>query len=71
MGLAYSFRGWVHYHFVRKNGSIHVDTGLDEKRLLYLDLKAARRSLSSVVSQEEGVFHTGQSLSIRAQSPPS
>ena len=49
MGLAYSFRGSVHY------GSIQEDIALEEPRVLCLDPKAARRSLSSVVSQEEGL----------------
>ena len=47
LGLAYSFRGLVHYHQGRKHGSIQADMVLEKKhRGLYLDLKAARRGLS-------------------------
>lgn len=46
LGLDYSFRGLVHYH-LGKQGSTQED------RVLHLDLKEARRSLSSLASQEE------------------
>jgi hypothetical protein len=38
---------------------------LEEPRVLQLDPKAARRRLSSTSSQEEGLSHTGWSLSIK------
>jgi hypothetical protein len=43
LGLAYSFRGSVHYHHNGKHGSIQADMVLEEPRVLHLDLKAARR----------------------------
>jgi hypothetical protein len=47
LGLAYSFRGSVHYYHGRKPGSIQADMMLEkELRVLYLDLKAARRRLT-------------------------
>ena len=52
MGLVYSFRGSVHYHHGGKDGSIQTDKLLEKPRLLQLDLKAARRTLSSTGSQE-------------------
>jgi hypothetical protein len=52
LGLAYSFRGSVHYHLGRKHGSIQVDMVLEEQRVLHLDLKAARRRLSSTGSKK-------------------
>jgi hypothetical protein len=45
LGLAYSFRGSVHYHQGRKHGSLQADMVLEELRVLQLDLKAARRRL--------------------------
>jgi hypothetical protein len=32
---------------------------LEKARVLYVDLKAARKRLSSAVSQEKGLDHTG------------
>jgi hypothetical protein len=46
-GLAYSFRGLVHYHHVRKQDSMPADVMLEELKVLHLDLKAARRKISS------------------------
>ena len=43
LGLAYSFRGSVYYHHGGKCGSMQADIVLEELRVLYLDLKAARR----------------------------
>jgi hypothetical protein len=44
LGMAYRFRGSVHYHHGRKHGSIQADTVLKkEPRVLHLDLKAVRR----------------------------
>jgi hypothetical protein len=42
LGLAYSFRGSVYYHHGGKCGSMQADIVLEELRVLYLDLKAAR-----------------------------
>ena len=41
MGLAYRFRGSVHYHHGREHGSIQADIVLEELRVLHLDAKAA------------------------------
>jgi hypothetical protein len=44
LGLAYSFRGLIHYHLSRKHGGIQADIVLEkELRVLHLDLKATRR----------------------------
>ena len=44
LGLAYSFRGSVHYHHGGKHGSMPADTVLEkELRVLHLDRKAARK----------------------------
>jgi hypothetical protein len=51
--LAYSFRGLVLYHHGRKYGIMKADMVLEELRVLHLELKAARRRLSSTSSQEE------------------
>ena len=60
LGLAYSFRGSVHYHRGGKHGSIQTDTVLEkELRVLNLDARAARR-MSFEGSLEEGQDHTGQ-----------
>ena len=57
IGLAYSFRGSVHYHYGRKHGSVQADMVLEkELSVLHLDAKAARRKLSSTDSQEEPLF---------------
>jgi hypothetical protein len=48
LGLAYRFRGSVHYHHSKKNVSVQADTVLEkELRVLYLVLKATRRKLTS------------------------
>jgi hypothetical protein len=50
LGLDYSFRGPVNYHHGRVHGSIQADLVLEkELEVLNLDLKAARRKLSSVL----------------------
>jgi hypothetical protein len=60
LGLAYSFTGTVHYHHGWKYGTMQAEMVLEEElKVLYLDLKAARRSLSSTGSQEENLFHKG------------
>jgi hypothetical protein len=51
LGLAYSFRGSVHYHHGGKHGSRQADTVLEESRVLYLDPKAVRKSLSSALAR--------------------
>jgi hypothetical protein len=43
LGLAYSFRGSVHYHHGRKHGIRLADMVLEEPRVLHLDLEATRR----------------------------
>ena len=44
LGLAYSFRGSVHYHHGRKHGSMQADMVLEkELRVLHLDPQAAGR----------------------------
>jgi hypothetical protein len=43
LGLAYRFKGSVHYHHRRKHGSMQADMVLEEPRVLHLDLTAARR----------------------------
>jgi hypothetical protein len=55
LGLAYSFRGSIHYHPGRKHGSIQANTGLEkELRVLCLDPKEARRlSLGRSGAEEE------------------
>jgi hypothetical protein len=58
MGLAYSFRGSVHYYHGWKHGSVQAGMVLEkELRVLYLDLKAL-----------EGDCKAGHSL--KPQSPP-
>jgi len=55
--LAYRFRGLVHYYHGREHDSMPIEMVLEkELRVLYLDLKAARRRLD--------VFHSGHTLSI-------
>ena len=41
--LVYSFRGSVHYHHHGKHDITQADLVIEESRVLYLDLKAARR----------------------------
>jgi hypothetical protein len=43
LGLAYSFRGLVHYHDDREHDDIQADVVLEKLRVLYSDLQAARR----------------------------
>jgi hypothetical protein len=45
MGLAYRFRGSVHYHQGREHGSIWAGMVQEELRVLYLVLKASRKRL--------------------------
>jgi hypothetical protein len=46
LGLAYSFRGFVHYHHGGKHDSIQADMRLEKKlRVLHLDPQAAKRRL--------------------------
>lgn len=50
--LAYSFTHLVHYYRGRRHGNIQTDIVLEKKlRVLHLDLKAARRRLSSALSR--------------------
>ena len=50
MGLAYRFRGLVHYHHGMKHGSIQAGMALEELRVLHLDPKADRRRLAKPIS---------------------
>jgi hypothetical protein len=69
LGLGYSFKSLVHYYHGGKHGSMWAEV-LEELRILQLDPKATRRRLSSTGSQQENVFHTGQSLNtMRPQNP--
>ena len=43
MGLAYSFRGSVHYHQGGEQGHVLADMVQEELRVLYLHLKDTRR----------------------------
>jgi hypothetical protein len=45
LGLAYRFRGLVHYHHGRKHGSLQTDMALEELRVLHLVLKAGENWL--------------------------
>jgi hypothetical protein len=46
-GLAYTFRGSVHYHHGGKYGSVQADMVLERGlRVLHPDLKSSRRRLS-------------------------
>ena len=49
LGLAYSFRGSVHYHHGGKHGSLKADLVLEDLRVPQLDLKAGRRRVSSAL----------------------
>jgi hypothetical protein len=47
LGLAYRFRGLVHYHQGKKHGSVQADMVVKKDlRLLYLETKAAKRLAS-------------------------
>ena len=53
LGLAYSFRGSIHYHHGEKHSVGQADRVMEkELRVLYLDPKAARGRLSSTGSQD-------------------
>ena len=74
MGLAYSFRGSIHYRHGGNIGSIQVVDMVLEKelRVLHDNMKAARRRLSSVGFQEEtGILHWVELKPRRHQSPRS
>jgi hypothetical protein len=51
-GLVYCFRDSVHCHHGGKDVIMRTDLMLEEPRVLYLDLKAAKRRLFSAGSQE-------------------
>jgi hypothetical protein len=52
LGLAYSFRGSVHYHHDGKHGSIQADMVLEKKlRVMHLDTKAVRKRLVSMLGR--------------------
>ena len=47
LGLAYSFRGSVHYHHGGKHGSRLADVVLEELRVLHQALQAVARETGS------------------------
>jgi hypothetical protein len=49
LGLAYSVRDLAHHHHGRKHNRLQADMVLEESRVLHLDLKAARKSLFSIL----------------------
>ena len=54
LGLAYSFRGFVHYHHGEKHDSIHEDMVLKYLRVLYIDLQASEGDCVTGHSQNKG-----------------
>jgi hypothetical protein len=54
MGLAYRFRGSVHYHQGRKHDIVQIDLVVKEPRVLHLGLKETRRRLPSFYRQPGG-----------------
>jgi hypothetical protein len=62
LGLAYCFRGSVHYNHGRNHGSLQANMMLKkELRVLCLDMKKPGR-LSTEGSQQKVFFHTRQRL---------
>jgi hypothetical protein len=56
LGLAYSFRGSVHYHHGGKHGSLQAAMVLEEElRVLHLGLKAARKRVWITLARLEHV----------------
>jgi hypothetical protein len=51
LGLAFHFRGLVHYHYGGKYGSIQADLMLEQAIILHLGPKAARKKLSSALGR--------------------
>ena len=50
MGVAYGFRGSVHYHHGKNHGNVQADIVLEKKvSILHFDLKAAKRRVSSTL----------------------
>jgi hypothetical protein len=47
LGLAYSFRGSIHYHHTGKDDNTQAGMALKELRVLYFILKTNRRQLAS------------------------
>ena len=71
LGLAFSFRCFMHYHHSWKYGSVQAGMVLEEPRVLHHDLKSAWRRLSSTSSQEETLFsHWAEIEHRRPQSLP-
>jgi hypothetical protein len=56
LALADRFRDSVHYHHGGKDGSMQTDLVLEELRIIYLGLKAARKRLSSTSCQEKALI---------------
>jgi hypothetical protein len=63
LGLAYSFRGSVHYHHGRKYGSVQADIVLELLKVLHLDQKATGDCHLWAARTRLG-FYTGWNLSI-------
>ena len=51
LGLAYSFRGSVHYYHGRNHGSVQRDRVLKKPRFLHLELTDSRRGLCSTLGR--------------------
>jgi hypothetical protein len=76
LGMAYRFRGLVHYHHGTKHGSIHTDMELDELRALRLYLKAAEgdcvpHQVSKPTPTVTHILQQGHTYSNKATSPNS
>lgn len=67
MGPAYSFKGSIHFFHGRKCGNIQAESAKEQSSTSWLDGNQER--ITSVGNQE-GLFHSEWSLSIRSQSPP-
>ena len=61
LGLAYTFRGSVHYHHDRKHGSMQADMILEELGVLYPDLKATKKRQPSRQGGLKAHSHSGTS----------
>ena len=65
MGLAYRFRGLVHYHHGMKHGSIQAGMALEELRVLHLDPTSQQKTVSYLarkrVTKPTAVIHSDTS----------
>ena len=53
LGLAYSFRGLVHYQYGGKQGRVQADLVPEILKILHLDHQETEKGLSSLGSQDE------------------